>query len=220
MSKDNREDNLLKEYEVCQQAINSSSQNYWLITGIFIGVSSALLAGLMLGVLSNDGLFNAITGKTTEDLQILRIVTTFLGVPVIIIIIMLFLWLQRVNYLSDRTYERMREIELEYGMWKHWIILTIDKWKDKYIENLDDKAKEAIWSKLKVKLIKGLSKEYVTKLEGKKEELMERCNLIIKNSPQRCYHRPSRTYIYKVIIFTLVSVWSALILYVWLIGII
>ncbi len=46
---------LLIEYQVCEQDNDGNFQGYWTLAGIFIGVSSALLAGLIYGVMANDG---------------------------------------------------------------------------------------------------------------------------------------------------------------------
>jgi len=154
----------LVEYQVCQQDANSTSSNYWTLAGIFIGVSSVLLAGIIYGVLANDNGFNAIDCT-------LRTLVTIFGVAIITILVFLWFWLKRVNYLTDRNYERMREIELDLGMWKSWRVHSIDTWKDlgfKSSDTLDDKKIDEMWNSMKGKLKERLPEKYFRRLREKK----------------------------------------------------
>ncbi len=129
----------LTEYQVCQDAIGSNVLSFWTLCAIFIGVSSALLAGLIYGLLTSEYLFDyfaqGIGDQTYQHIWLLPIVVLVLGAGNVVILCSLLGWLKRVNYLSDRHYARMREIEryeIEHGrgMWKSWIIHGIDHYEE------------------------------------------------------------------------------------------
>jgi len=211
-AKEPSDEALLKEYEVCQQDINSTSSNYWTLAGIFIGVSSVLLAGIIYGVLANDNGFNAIDCT-------LRTLVTIFGVAIITILVFLWFWLKRVNYLTDRNYERMREIELDLGMWKSWRVHSIDTWKDlgfKSSDTLDDKKIDEIWNSMKGKLKERLPEKYFKRLRERKKELVQFCNRCNRFHPQHWYEGRSRNLHYIVILSILIGLWLSLILSVWL----
>ena len=107
---------LLKEYEVCQQAINANASRYWTIVGIFIPISTAVLAWVFYTITSYRLFFNS----NAEWLVLV------LGVVIIVILVLLWFWLKRVNLFISISYFRMREIERKLGMLKN---LTVD-WVD------------------------------------------------------------------------------------------
>lgn len=132
-----REEILLKEYELCQHDKSSSSTSYWTLAGIFIGVSSAILAGLLYGIFANNSLFQALVkilfslDEITNDIEIKQVKVVavcmlLLGIAMIIIICKLWRWLRRTQFLAFRNDERMREIERILKMWKSHIIHGID----------------------------------------------------------------------------------------------
>ena len=214
-----REDQIqLVEYQVCQQSQNSTTQSYWTLSGIFIGISSILLGGLIFGILSNNLSINTPINITT-----LRLIITVLGAGIIIILLFLWLWLKRVNYLTDRGYERMREIELDLGMWKSLRVTAIDEWNKQHLksfENLPDKKIDELWNKIKGKLEEGISEEHKKKLAPVKKELVNWCNACNRHSPQHWYSRPSRTLHYNVLLGILIFLWVFTILSVWLLNIV
>lgn len=124
----------LSEYAACQQEVDSNSQCYWTIAAIFIGVSSALLAGFIYGILSNNDLLtlfvNATTVHADKQIWLLRIISVVLGTANIVILCALRRWLKRTNYINDRYFDRMRDIEKNKNMFKSWIIYGIDKYND------------------------------------------------------------------------------------------
>ncbi len=54
----NREEILLKEYEVCQQDINSRASRFWAIVGIFIPFNTALLGWIINWITKNLSIVN------------------------------------------------------------------------------------------------------------------------------------------------------------------
>jgi hypothetical protein len=211
-----KNDILLKEYEVCEQDISSTSINYWTLAGIFIGISSALLGGLLYGILTN---IQVITTISTSDALTLRIIISVLSGAIITILVFLYFWLKRVNYLADRNYERMREIELELGMWKSWRIHSIDRWNElgiKRSDTLDNKKIDEIWDEIREKLRKGLPKKYFVKLEQRKKELVQFCNCC----PQKWYEQMTRKLHCPTILFILIGLWAIAIASVWLLPLI
>ena len=207
------ENALLVEYQACQHDNNSSASTYWTLAGIFIGISSVLLGGLLYGILSN---IQIITKISPNDASTLRIIISALGAAIIIILLFLYLWLKRVGYLMDKNYQRMREIELKLGMWKSWRVHIRDQWNKmmpkklrfkgffKSSVELSDEQMNQIWAQVLEKEKKGLSKEYHGLLEEKQEKLIDLCD---RSRLLPWYKHPTRDTHYKVIFFTLIVVW-------------
>ena len=135
-----REEILLKEYEVCQQHINSIGTQVWQATAIFLSVNAAVLAYIFQ--------------KEWYGQDVDRFLLA-LSVSVIFIIILNFLrlWIKRQWFTQLTLYERMREIEDELGMWKNWYMFIPDKLKTKELseerlktlpKEKSDKVKELI----------------------------------------------------------------------------
>ena len=113
-----RQEILLKEYEVCQQDINFNSSRYWTIVGIFIPVNTAILGWMVYLLISNIKLDGYIKWG-------LLIVLLFcLGMT--FIIFALIYWLDRVNSIIRVNYHRMREIEKFLGMRKNCLVDVLD----------------------------------------------------------------------------------------------
>ena len=202
---------LLTEYQACQHDIDSSAHSYWTLAGIFIGVSSVLLAGIIYGVLANNTIFS------TLDCTLRTLITIF-SAAIIFILVFLCFWLKRETYLADRNYERMREIEIKLGMQKSLRVPILDEWKKlgfKRSDALSDKEIDERWKKLKGKLQEGLPPKCFEKLDERKKELVEFCN---RYPSQKWYERPSRELHYKVIFGTLFALWLILITIVWIIN--
>jgi hypothetical protein len=51
---------LLIEYQVCQEDNSANFQGFWTLAAIFIGLSSAFLAGLIYAVIANESVFSII----------------------------------------------------------------------------------------------------------------------------------------------------------------
>ena len=160
------EEALLTEYQVCQHDNSSGAQSYWTVTGIFMGLSSVILAGLLYGILSNNLLFQAIllivmrkdmqtlaiiqsTDTSMILTQVITIAYVLLVLSLLIFIIYLYLWkwLNRVTWLQRRSFKRMHEIELKLRMQRSIRIHAIDrwnKWKENEPKDKDRKIKDRI----------------------------------------------------------------------------
>jgi hypothetical protein len=143
---------LLAEYQACQEDINSSGNSYWTMAAIFLGISSAIMLGLMGGIIINNDLLQLLVKSTAEtsvpaEIQMLRNIVVVIAIAVILVIACLRLWLKRVTFLQQINYERMRDIESQLGMWKSWRVHGVDHWKvetcdfDKEIKEIDDKTR-------------------------------------------------------------------------------
>jgi hypothetical protein len=134
----------LAEYQVCQQSQNSTTQSYWTLSGIFIGFTSALLGGLIYGVLSNNELIQILLKNevsiNNKEFLVVGIIAWVLSMVVLIVLYFLKGWLKRVNFLTQLNYKRMREIEFKLKMRKSSIVHAIDDW-DKLKVELEKLAK-------------------------------------------------------------------------------
>lgn len=212
--KEPSEQALLTEYQACQQDNSSTSISYWTLAGIFFGISSALLAALIYGVLANRDLFQILLSETTSsnalNQRIVLGVTLVLGTGIIFVLCFLWGWLKRVGFLQQINYERMREIELELGMWKSWRVHALDQWPIKRYDKLSDKE---IWDKLQKELKGNLNTKYSEQLEGREYILVK---LFKRFHPKGCwprlrnkvgYIRPSSKLHVKGIFGTLIALW-------------
>ncbi len=188
----------LVEYQVCQQSQNSSTQSYWALSGIFIGFTSALLGGLILGILSNPHLTQVLFGKEISVIQnneflIVGLIAWVLSMAVLVILYLLKGWLKRVNFLTYIQYQRMREIEFHLGMLKSFIVQGVDSPAD--LENELRKLNE-------------LDEEKARVIRNKLESYYCRW----KSSYQNKYEPPSSMYHHKWIFLTLMSLWALVLL--------
>ena len=132
----------LTEYEACQEKNSSDQIRFWTVAGIFIGISSALIAGLMYGILANELLFDlfleTIADASDErEIWTLRIVISMLSLVILFIFWFLRLWMRRVGFLNQINYERMRDIERELGMWHNWRVFGVDRWRGNNFHDRD-----------------------------------------------------------------------------------
>jgi hypothetical protein len=97
-------EDLRTEYEACQQAANNETMGYWTFAGIFLGLSSAVLA-IIINVLLTD-----------PGAKHLGLVVTFLALGMGIIYVALFQMLVRANNTQNKLFKRMKEIENATGM--------------------------------------------------------------------------------------------------------
>ena len=200
---------LLTEYEACQHDNDSSSLSYWTLAGIFIGVSSALLAGLIYGLLSNSILFQillkvllreSVPNSESRQIVALSIVILVLGAAIIIILKKLKQWLRRVRFLQQLNYERLREIELELGMWKSWRVHSIDEWQDiQRGKPCDNK----IWNIIGNKLKENLNIKYSELLDKREYAVTE----LVKPPYPAKYERPTSRGVFNWILRTIISLW-------------
>jgi len=239
------EEALLAEYEACEQDNNASPSVYWTMAGIFIGISSAMLGGLIYGVMANNELFQTLfevismkqitTNGDPRQILMLGIIILILGSVIVFILYFLKGWLRRISFLQQINFERMREIELELGMWKSWRVHGIDNWMEirdrvgdewlKRSDELGDKCSaklldKIVWDELKIRLGTNLNIEYFKRLDEKEGRLVELCKRYLpkkvckwsKNNPKPEYEPSTRKLHFKWIFRILFALWVLVIL--------
>jgi len=131
-----RNDILLKEYEVCQQDINLHISRYWVAAGIFIGINTALW-----GVAAYN-LIPITTSLIDTEWLIWPILVFIFGSGMIMTILFLERWGNRLNWLIRIKYDRMQQIESEVGMKANLTVNDLDNWnnipevKKQYYDNM------------------------------------------------------------------------------------
>lgn len=113
----NRQEILLKEYEVSQQHINSLNSQVWQSTAIFLSVNALVVAYVFQKEKASDW-----------DSLLLTLV---IGAIFILVLNFWKRWINRARFNQGIIYERMRDIEDELGMWKNWYIHILDGLKSK-----------------------------------------------------------------------------------------
>lgn len=114
-----RQNVLLKEYEVCQQHINTLGTQNWQSASIFLLVNALILA-FVFSMKTHD-----------RDSFMLVLIT---GVMVSLIFYLWRSWIKRQQFVQVMAYQRMREIEQELGLWKNWYVCIFDKLQSKELE--------------------------------------------------------------------------------------
>jgi len=109
------------------------------MASIFIGISSAILGGLLYSILSNSELLKALLNesKHTNNVEIItavKFVVTVISVFMFLVLVSLRFWLRRVSFLQQVNFERMREIESRLGLWKSWRVHGIDHWEGSHFD--------------------------------------------------------------------------------------
>lgn len=128
---------LLKEYESCQRHNHHVANHYWLITGIFMSVNTAIMGGITISIISGSMPANwAIR-------LVIGIVVALFGLGIVYILHRLKLYLRRVNFHILFNYERMRDIESELGMWSNWRVFGVDRW-DEQKQDFNDEVLDDI----------------------------------------------------------------------------
>lgn len=128
-----REAILLKEYELCQRQNHHVANHYWLITGIFMSVNTAIMGGIIISIIS---------GSMPTDLAVrlvIGVLVALLGLGIVYILHRLKLYLKRVDFTIWLNYKRMRDIESELGMWSNWRVVGVDQW-DAEKQNFNDEV--------------------------------------------------------------------------------
>ena len=198
---------LLTEYQVCQHDNSSGAQSYWTVTGIFMGLSSVILAGFLYGILSNNLLLQAIllivkrkdmhilditqstdTSMIVTQVAVISCVVLVLSLIIFIIYFYLWKWLNRVTWLQQRSFERMHEIELELRMQRSIRIHAIDRWNE--------------WKKMHEKELKDEDKRIKTRIQELK--LGNWCD-IRRNEDE--YETSKRKSYYRNILGSLSTLW-------------
>jgi hypothetical protein len=106
----NRQETLLRTYEVCNQDSNAMVRNYWAATAAFLSVNTGVLAWLAKTAISSDMsdiLANPIFSSA---------VVTVVGLAIISITVFLWLWLKSTNRRIHINNTAMVLIERELGI--------------------------------------------------------------------------------------------------------
>jgi len=118
-----RQEVLLKEYEICQQDNNSIGSQIWLSASVLMSANVALLAWFAYVIIKELPLPENTEGLVTVP----EWLVTVLGIAIIAIFWSWNRWLNRMRFLKFINYERMREIESALGMRKNWRAYGLDK---------------------------------------------------------------------------------------------
>ncbi|GAJ22391.1 unnamed protein product, partial [marine sediment metagenome] len=109
-----KEEILLKEYEVCQSHNNALGNQSWISISIITTVNLLLLGQLIPGLVSKSS-----TNNGYPDLILLII----LGSLLISILLLFRQWDKRVQFMTRLNHERMRGIETEImNIKSDWVI--------------------------------------------------------------------------------------------------
>ncbi len=107
---------LLKEYEMCQSYTNYLGTQYWVGLNIFITLNMALLGGVTYSIIQSDATLPEST----------RWLILALGVVAIIFSLLMRGLYLRNWFITQLNFSRMREIEDDLGMEKNWRIHGLD----------------------------------------------------------------------------------------------
>ena len=90
---------LLTEYQVCEQDNDANSQAYWTLASIFIGLSTALLGGLVYGLISNHKLLtNIVYWNEDKEMVVVFVIAILFSTAMITIMNKLTGWLKRIQF--------------------------------------------------------------------------------------------------------------------------
>ena len=137
-----REEILLKEYELCQRHNSDVANHYWIVSGTFLTVNTAVFTGIVYSILS---------GNIPRDLGFW--VVLLLGLALGTVLWFLRLYRRRIDFQISVNWHRAREIELELGMWKNWRVVGVDSWKG-------DDFSNQISNDMKTRLLRYHSKDW------------------------------------------------------------
>lgn len=209
------EEALLTEYQVCEADNAANFQGYWTLAAIFFGISSALLAGITYGVLSNEHLFNVLFCNNEPHKTLTAgVIAILLTIANIIILKKLKGWHTRAKFNQSVNLGRMTEIEFKLGMNRWWRILVLDAWSDiekekNYKSDTESEFSEEKWEDLKNKIKKNYPKLGYHEEIGKKhkKEAIQLINFYFSVKNKRKYASPSSEKYFPCILNTLMSLW-------------
>jgi hypothetical protein len=114
-----KEEILLKEYETCQSHNNALGQQSWVSVSILITVNILILSQYVSQIL--------LTNNPINDFAKLFFLI-FLGILIISILVIFWLWYKRVTFLQWLNNDRMQDIEKSFGyrMPKNWRARGLD----------------------------------------------------------------------------------------------
>jgi len=112
-----REEILLKEYEVCQSHNNSLGSQAWVSISILVTVNVLLIGQVVVNIVL----------KSVPIVGCSKLVLVILIALVMIMILWIFKrWDKRIDFMVLLNNERMRHIETTLGMWKNWRVYGLD----------------------------------------------------------------------------------------------
>ena len=118
----NKQNVLLKEYEVCQQHINAIGTQSWQSVSIFFLVNAIVLGFVLSMQEHNNGSF---------------VTVLVIGVAMSCIFWFWKLWVRRQQFVQLGKYVRMREIEEELGLWTNWYIWICENLNNNLINQME-----------------------------------------------------------------------------------
>ena len=187
-----KEEKLLKEYELCQKENTEQSHSYWTIFGTFVSLNVALLGGLAYGLVTKFMTSVSNPLKVPETLIIIFI-ALIVGGGVVTITVLLKLWLERANFLIRSNYKRIHAIEARLSMFSSLQVHIVDKWneikaKRKLTNDFSNVQKEEVLAEIWKELEDELTKEDLDLIKNNYRDI------IIKSctSPWPKYVRPAR----------------------------
>jgi len=218
----------LTEYQVCSDNNISTGDTYWMVASIFFAISSGLLAAIIGGVLANDSLFNSLfcNNEPRKTLTV-GIIALILAIANIIILKKLKGWQKRIRFNQSKGQERMREIELLFGMSYEWRIHAIDKyhkWLECFKRKESKLCDKQIWKKVKRflekerneifnnfinedNLTEKSTKAFNKTLKEIENEIFLQCPKEKKCKRESDYEPPSSCKHYPWIINTIIALW-------------
>ncbi len=125
-----REEILLKEYEICQSHNNAIASQVWLSTSIFMSINLTLFGGLLYALLQSKILIHGTIGN--QNLTFVMSLALLLAVAVVLILCSWRAWLQRTQHITRVNNIRMRQIEDAIQvdgtsvMQKNWLVRGLD----------------------------------------------------------------------------------------------
>ncbi len=184
----------LVEYKACQEDNSSIFQGFWTLAAIFIGLSSAFLAGLIYAVIANKSLIDTmLTGNDPWKTLVIGIIALVVSAANVIILRKLKGWHRRIMFNQRLNLRRMREIEVKVGMQKSLRVLAIENWQE-LKQELNEFERE---------------ENNKDKFDKIKRELLEWCNCT-KDCKE--YEPPSSRKHFPCILYTLMSLWGVAII--------
>ncbi len=119
------------EYQVCEQDNAAIFQGFWTLAAIFIGLSSAFLAGLIYALIASKSLIDTmLTGNDPWETLVIGIIALVVSAANVVILRKLKGWHRRIMFNQRLNLRRMREIEVKLGMQKSLRVLAIENWQE------------------------------------------------------------------------------------------
>jgi hypothetical protein len=214
-TKEPSEQALLTEYHVCEQDNVANTQGFWTLSAIFIGLSSAFLAGLIYAVITNKSILNLIQSQSTiKSTLTIGIIAIIIGIANLVILKKLKEWQTRIQFNLGINNRRMREIDLILGTRKAWRIYAIDRWyeilKEKRWKD-EKKNEQEKWDTLVTKFKDDIDPKYHKELHKLRVDTLELVEQYFKNG--RPINRNGKFEIwmskkhFPCILHTLMSLW-------------